>query len=108
MTHLWSLFFLIAPPSEGSPNPIVQFLPFIAIFFIFYFLLLRPQQKRQREVQKMREELKKGDRILTSGGIYGQVVGMGKRSVILKVDDKTKIQVDKSAIAGKQEAESIK
>ncbi|OGL43641.1 MAG: preprotein translocase subunit YajC [Candidatus Schekmanbacteria bacterium RBG_13_48_7] len=102
------LFFLKASPEQGSGNALVQFLPIIAIFFVFYFLLIRPQQKKQKDVQLVRENLKKGDKVITSGGIYGQVVGIDQQSIMLKVDEKTKIQVLKAAIAGKQESDTDK
>jgi preprotein translocase subunit YajC len=97
----------MAPP-EGQNNPFMGFLPIIAIFFVFYFLLMRPQQKKQKEIQGMRENLKKGDKVITTGGIYGQITGIGDQSVTLKVDDKTKIQVSKAAIAGQQESNKVK
>tara|TARA_Y100001968_G_C18775526_1_gene444191 strand:- start:55 stop:378 length:324 start_codon:yes stop_codon:yes gene_type:complete len=78
------------------------FLPFILIMFIIYFLMIRPQNKRQQEKNKMRELLKKGDKIITMGGIYGTVQGFKEkgRQVVVKVDNNTNIIINKTAIAG--------
>ena len=87
---------------------LAAFLPFILIMFIIYFLMIRPQTKRQKEKQKMREELKKGNKIITMGGIYGSVQGFKEkgRQVIIKIDNNTNITINKTAIAGL--AEKIK
>ena len=75
----------------------------IAIFVIFYILLIRPQQKQQKKLQEMRASLKKGDKVITSGGIYGTVLGITDETVSLQVADKVKIDIAKSSIAGKRE-----
>ena len=87
---------------------LAAFLPFILIMFIIYFLMIRPQTKRQKEKQKMREELQKGNKIITMGGIYGSVQGFKEkgRQVIVKVDNNTNITINRTAIAGL--AEKIK
>ena len=87
---------------------LAAFLPFILIMFIIYFLMIRPQTKRQKEKQKMREELKKGNKIITMGGIYGSVQGFKEkgRQVVIKVDNNTNIIINRTAIAGL--AENIK
>ena len=84
-------------------NPILAFLPLLVMFVVFYFLLIRPQQKRQKDVDRMIQELKKGDKVTTTGGIIGTVAGIQNDYVILKVgDSETKIEVLKSAITGKR------
>ena len=75
------------------------FIPTIAIFLIFYFLVIRPQQKQQSEHKKMQEGLKKGDRVLTSGGVYGTVVSLRGPDVELKVAENVKLLVARSAIS---------
>ena len=87
---------------------LAAFLPFILIMFIIYFLMIRPQTKRQKEKQKMREELQKGNKIITMGGIYGSVQGFKEkgRQVIIKVDNNTNITINRTAIVGL--AEKIK
>jgi preprotein translocase subunit YajC len=71
----------------------------VLIFVIFYFLLIRPQQKRQKEHRKMIEGLAKGDRVVTSGGMYGVVVGLDENKVVLKVAENVKVEFAKSAVA---------
>jgi preprotein translocase subunit YajC len=77
----------------------LSLLPIVLIFVIFYFLLIRPQQKRQKEHHKMLESVTKGDRVLTSGGMYGVVVGIDAEKVVLKVAENVKVEFAKSAIA---------
>ena len=93
-----------AAPAQGASeaSPFISFLPLILIFGIFYFLLIRPQQKRQQELQKMVENLKKGDRVVTAGGLIGTIMSLQNDYVVLKVGDSenTKIEVLKSAITG--------
>ncbi len=84
-------------------NPVLAFLPLILMFAVFYFLLIRPQQKQQKELQKMVQDLKKGDRVVTAGGIIGTVAGIQDDYVVLKVGDgETKVEILKSAISGKR------
>jgi preprotein translocase subunit YajC len=85
----------------GSPfATILQFLPLVLVMVIFYFLVLRPQMKRQKDVQKMIEALKKGDRVITSGGMYGDVVDLREDRVVLRVAENVKIEFAKSAVTG--------
>lgn len=89
------------PQAQGSvqPSPLMSMLPIILIFVIFYFLLIKPQKKRQQEHQEMVKALKKNDEVITNGGIHGTVVNVKDASVILRVDDNCRIEVQKSAIA---------
>lgn len=91
----------MAPPQGGGSGTesIMGFLPIIIIFVIFYFLLIRPQQKRQKEIEKMQGELKKGDKVITSGGIYGLVESVGKTTVTLKIAENTKAKFGKAFIS---------
>jgi preprotein translocase subunit YajC len=88
-----------ADGSSGGGNPLLTFLPFIAIIAIFYFLIIRPQNKKQKETQKMLAALKKGDRIVTIGGIHGTIQNVKEQSVIVKVDDNVKLEFSRSAIS---------
>ena len=82
-------------------NPLVQFMPIILMFVIFYFLLIRPQQKKAKELQAMITGLKKGDKVVTSGGILGTVSSLQEDYVVITVGESdTKIEILKSAIAG--------
>jgi len=98
---LGSLNRLMAAPAggEGAGNPLISFLPLIAIVAIFYFLILRPQNKKQKETQKMLSALKKGDRVVTIGGIHGVIQSVKESTVIIKVDENTKLEFNRSAIA---------
>ena len=80
-------------------SSILSFLPFIAIILIFYLLIIRPQNKKQKETQKMLAALKKGDKVVTIGGIHGVIQSVRESTVILKVDDGTKIEFSRSAIS---------
>jgi len=84
----------------GGSDPFMAFLPFILIIVIMYFLMIRPQSKKQKEKQRMLEALKKGDRVVTVGGVHGKVVGFAdeNKTVIIKVDDNTKLNIDRSAV----------
>ena len=99
-----SFISLFAQIPTSQSNPILAFLPLVFMFVIFYFLLIRPQQKRQKELSQMIQDIKKGDKVVTSGGIIGTVAGIQNDYVILKVGDgETKIEVLKSAVTGKRE-----
>jgi preprotein translocase subunit YajC len=83
----------------AQTNPILSFLPLILMFVVFYFLLIRPQQKKQRELQDLVKNLKKGDRVVTSGGIIGTIQTLQDDYVVLRVgDQETKLEVLRSAI----------
>tara|TARA_Y100001936_G_C15734706_1_gene487854 strand:+ start:232 stop:555 length:324 start_codon:yes stop_codon:yes gene_type:complete len=81
---------------------LAAFLPFILIMFVIYFLMIRPQNKRQKQKELMRESLQKGDKIITMGGIYGTVQGFKEkgRLIVLKVDNNTNLIMNRTAIAG--------
>ena len=84
-----------APPSPGG-----MLVPMVAVFVIMYFLVIRPQNKRQKQLQEMVSNLKTGDRVVTNGGIHGQVSNVKDgQTLVLKIADNVKIEVDKSAIA---------
>tara|TARA_Y100001970_G_C14225075_1_gene855111 strand:+ start:1993 stop:2319 length:327 start_codon:yes stop_codon:yes gene_type:complete len=88
--------------AQQGGSGIAAFLPFILIMFIIYFLMIRPQTKRQKEKDEMRKNIKKGDKVITMGGIYGVVQGFkGQNSqVVIKVDNNTNLTLNKTAIAG--------
>ncbi len=88
--------------SQGPADMISQFLPLILIFVIFYFLLIRPQSKKAKEHKEILENLKKGDKIMTNGGIHGLIDDIDEETVTLKVGikDDVKIKVNRNYIAG--------
>ena len=83
----------------GAGGGFMTFLPFVAIIAIFYFLIIRPQNKKQKETQKMLAALKKGDKVVTIGGIHGTIQSVKEQSVVVKVDENTKIEFNRSAIS---------
>lgn len=98
-----TLFAQCAQSAEGSEGGggLLGFLPIIIMFVILYFLLIRPQQKQQKKVKKMREELQKNEKVVTSGGIIGVIYSIKGDTIVLKISDEVKVEVRKSAIAGK-------
>ena len=92
---------LMVPPggTEGSGNPLSTLLMFIPIFFIIYFLMIRPKNKERKETEKMLSNLKKGDKIVTIGGFYGTIQSVKDTTVILKLDDNVKVEFLRSAIS---------
>ncbi|MFC1982772.1 preprotein translocase subunit YajC [Chloroflexota bacterium] len=75
----------------------------IVIFGIFYFLLVRPQRKRQKQHETLVQELQKGDRVITAGGIYGQIESLSDESIVIKVEGGTTIRVARSSVVGRRE-----
>ena len=92
--------------AAGGGGGMLSILPFVLIMLILYFLMIRPQSKRQKEKKIMIEALKKGDRIVTIGGVHGTVVGLKNQGkiVVIKVDKNTNLTVVKSSIAGLAES----
>jgi preprotein translocase subunit YajC len=92
--------FLMAQPtgSTGASNPLVTFLPLILVFVVFYFFMIRPQMKKTKEMNNYRNSLKKGDKIVTTGGIYGRVIEVKDNIVMIDVGGDVKLKVDKSAL----------
>ncbi len=86
----------------GAPGPLLQLVPFVAIFAIFYFLMIAPMRKRQKSLQEMVNNLKKGDEVITQGGLYGEVLSLKDDSVVLKLGENVKVRVSRSAVAGMQ------
>jgi len=84
----------------GGGNPISMFIPIVGMLVIFYFLLIRPQQKRQKETTRMLESLRKGDRIVTASGLYGTISGMKDNVVVVKIAENVKVEMLKSSISG--------
>jgi preprotein translocase subunit YajC len=93
-----------AAEGGGSQNFLVTLLPFAAIIGIFYFLIIRPQNKKQKETQRMLSALKKGDRIVTIGGIHGTIQSVREGSVIVRIDDNVKVEFSRSAISSVESA----
>lgn len=89
-----------APSASSTAGMLSTIVPFVLIIVIFYFFLIRPQNKKQKETEKMIAALKKGDKIVTIGGIHGVVSSTKEKTIIVKVDDNCKLEFNRSAIAG--------
>jgi len=99
---MWSNAFAQAGAAPGGGNPaiamLVQFAPIILVFAIMYLLLIRPQQQRQKKLDEMLKAVKKGDRVVTSGGMMGTVFGVDDGKVVLKIADDVKAEFTKASI----------
>lgn len=95
---LLSVFFLMGSPDSGSEGAIINLLFLGALFFVFYFFIIRPQSKRQKEIRQKVEAMKKGDKIVTSGGLIGQLNSIDDDTVLLEVDSGVKIRFQKGSI----------
>ena len=84
--------------SSGGSNPLVTFLPLILVFVVFYFFMIRPQMRKQKEMNSYRNSLKKGDKVITTGGIYGRVIEVKDNTVMMDAGGDVKLKVDKSAL----------
>jgi preprotein translocase subunit YajC len=97
----------MATPQGGSVNPWLQLIPFALILGIFYFVMVLPMRKRQQKVQAFLAALKVGDRIITSGGIYGSITRLNDQSVQIQVANNVRIEVSRAAIVGYQGQEPV-
>ncbi len=85
-------------PTEPAGNPLIQLIPMILVFLIFYFIMIKPQRQQQKELKTLINNLKKNDQVITAGGIHGTVVLVKEKTVVLRVDDNVKIEFDKEAV----------
>jgi preprotein translocase subunit YajC len=84
---------------QAAGGSLMQFLPMILIIVVFYFFMIRPQMKKAKDHKKFIEELKKGDKVITSAGIHGKIVDMNETTFLIEVEGGTKIRFDKSAVS---------
>jgi preprotein translocase subunit YajC len=97
-----------SPGGGGGSSQILSFMPIILIFVIFYFLLIRPQQKQRKEHQSLLSNLKEGDNVLTSGGIYGRITGIKDDRITVEISDKVRVKVNRGHIAGVVKQDALK
>ncbi len=90
---------LMAPPAGQTQSPIMSFLPIILIIIVFYFFMIRPQMKKAKDEKKFREELKKGDKIVTIGGLHGKIADINDSTFIIEVEGGNKLKIEKSAVS---------
>ena len=95
-------------PGGGQGSTFMTFLPIIFIFVIFYFLLIRPQQKQRKEHQNVLANIKVGDNVLTSGGIYGRITGIKDNIITVEISDKVRVKVNRGNIAGVDKQDVLK
>jgi preprotein translocase subunit YajC len=106
MTNLAFVFLMGQPAgTSGQTNPLLTFLPLILVFVVFYFFMIRPQMKKQKEMSSYRNSLKKGDKVITTGGIYGRIYEVKDNHVTLDVGGDVRLKVDKSALLKDPSAE---
>ncbi len=91
--------FLMMGSQEGEGNQLMNFLPLILIVLVFYLFFIRPQMKKSKDQKKFREALKKGDKVITIGGIHGKILELGEKTVTLDVGNQNKMTFEKSAIS---------
>jgi len=101
MTMFASAVFAMAAPPDGGSGWI-QFVPFVLVIGIFYFIILLPMQRKQKKVQEFQQALKVGDRVITTGGIYGQITKVTDDAVQLQIAEKVRIDIARAAIGGYQ------
>lgn len=99
MGNFFNIYFMAQPAGgAGGSNPLVTFLPLILVFVVFYFFMIRPQMKKQKELNNYRNSLAKGDKVVTTGGIYGRVLEVKDNVVMVDVGGDVKLRIDKSAL----------
>jgi len=91
-------YILMAPQQGSQSSPYTGLLMMGLIIVVFYFFMIRPQMKRQKELRKFRDSLQKGDNVITTGGIYGKVAEIKETTIIMQVDEGVKLKIDKSAV----------
>jgi len=89
-----------APGGGGGQSQLLSFLPIILIFVIFYFLLIRPQQKKAKDHRNVLSNLREGDQVMTSGGIYGKITGIKDDKITVEISDRVRVKVSRGHIAG--------
>ena len=111
ISRVWDLGFpnllAMATPSAGGASPWLQFIPFVLVLGIFYFVILLPMKRKQQKVQAFLNALKVNDRIITSGGIYGTITKVTDQSVQLQIANNVRIEVSRAAIVGFQGQEPV-
>ncbi|MCK9571915.1 MAG: preprotein translocase subunit YajC [Candidatus Omnitrophica bacterium] len=93
-------------PQQTAVNPIMQLLPIVLIFIVFYFLLIRPQKLKEKEHQKMLGAIDKNDDVVTLGGIHGTIVGVKEKTFLLRIDENVKIEIERNSIAYVKKAQN--
>ena len=106
VTNAAGVLAMAAPPDQAV-SPWIQLIPFALVLGIFYFVILLPMKRRQKKVQEFLDTLKVGDRVVTTGGIYGSVTKVEGQTVQLQIADKVRVELSKNAIVGFQGQEPV-
>jgi preprotein translocase subunit YajC len=101
------LSILLQAPAAGGASNYTGILMMVLIFVVFYFFMIRPQQKRQKEIKKQRDAMQAGDKVVTSGGIYGKVKEIKDTTVIVEIAENVRIKVDKNSVFASAEDSQI-
>jgi preprotein translocase subunit YajC len=107
MSDVHNLVLAMGSPPASGVNPYVQLIPIALVFAIFYFIILLPTKRRQKKLQEFLAALKVGDKVVTSGGIYGSVTKVNGQTIQLQIADKVRVELSKNAIVGYQGQESL-
>jgi preprotein translocase subunit YajC len=97
MTQLQNILLMASP--QGEENTLTSLLPLLLVVIVFYFFMIRPQMKRSKEQKKFREAIKKGDKIITIGGIHGKIVEVQDTTFTIEVENGVKMKIEKSAVS---------
>ena len=97
----------MAAPSQGAPSLLVQMMPFALVLGIFYFIILMPMKRRQQKVATFLAGLKEGDKVVTSGGMYGTITRLGEQALQLQIAERVRIDVSRNAVVGYQGQEPV-
>ncbi len=107
MNFLNNILLLTSPAGDGGQGGFGAFLPLILIIVVFYFFFIRPQMRKQKEAKLFRENLKKGDKIITIGGIHGKIVEVTEKTFIIEVEGQNRLKIEKSAVAQNAVSETL-
>lgn len=105
--RLYSFVLAMGAPSGPGVNPLVQMVPILLVFAIFYFIILLPTKKKQKKLEEFLDSLKVGDRVITTGGLYGSVAKVNEKSVQLQIANNVKVEIARNAIVGYQGQEAL-
>ncbi len=99
MQYLTNIILLMGQPEGGESNPLLSFLPFILIIVVIYFFMIRPQAKKAKEQKKFRENIQKGDKVVTIGGLHGKVLEVEDNTFVVDIGSNQKVTLEKSAVS---------
>ena len=99
---LFGMFLALAASADQQVSPLIQLIPFALVLAIFYFVILLPMKKRQKKVQEFLSALKVGDKVVTSGGIYGSIAKLGEDAIQLQIAPNVRVDVSRAAVVGYQ------